>query len=62
MVIKQSIPAMASGIISMFFVFLPILLNLVLHIPILPMLWAIAGILIIAATIMYRKTCISNYI
>lgn len=62
MVIKQSIPAIASGIISMAFVFLPILLNWVFQFPILPMLWAIAGILITAAIIMYRKVCISNYI
>lgn len=62
MVVKQSIPAMGSGIIGMVFVFLPILLNMVFQFPVLPMLWAISGILIIAATIMYRKTCMSNYI
>lgn len=62
MVVKQSIPAMASGIVGMTFVFLPILLNMVLQFPILPMLWAIAGILMIATVIMYRKACVSNYI
>lgn len=62
MVVKQSIPAMGSGIIGMVFVFLPILLNMVFQFPVLPILWAISGILIIAATIMYRKTCMSNYI
>lgn len=62
MVVKQSVPAMASGIISMALVFLPILLSWVLLFPILPMLWAIAGILAITTIIMYRKACISNYI
>lgn len=62
MVVKQSIPAMASGIIGMFFVVLPVLLNWFLKFPILPMLWAISVILIITAAIMYRKACISNYI
>lgn len=62
MVVKQSVPAMASGIIGMVFVFLPILLNWILQVPILPMLWAIAGILILAATIMYRRACVSYYI
>lgn len=61
-VVKQSIPAIASGIIGMFFVVLPALLNWFLQFPILPMLWAIAVILIIATTIMWRKATASNYI
>lgn len=62
MVVKQSIPAIASGIVGMVFVSLPILLNMVLQFPILPMLWAIAGILMISTVIMYHKVCVSNFI
>lgn len=62
MVVKQSIPAMASIIVGMVVAFLPILLNMVLQFPILPVLWAIAGMLLIATVIMYRKACVSNYI
>lgn len=62
MVVKQSIPVMVSLIVGMVFAFSPILLNMLLQFPILPMLWTIAGMLLIVTVILYRKACVSNYI
>lgn len=62
MVVKQSVPVIVSGIVSMVFVAAPVLLNWFLSFPILPMLWITAGILITVSGIMYGKSCQSNYI
>lgn len=62
MVVKQSIPAMASGIVGMIFAFIPVLLSMVLQFRILPILWVIAGLLLIAAAALYRRACGSNYL
>ncbi|NYB75667.1 hypothetical protein HZF24_16080 [Sedimentibacter hydroxybenzoicus DSM 7310] len=61
-VVKQSIPVIISGIIGMIAVAAPILLNWFLSFHIMPTLWGMAAILIITASIMYQKSCMSNYI
>lgn len=62
MVVKQSLPVIVTGIAGMVFTAVPVLLNWFLLVPILPMLWIIAAIFMIAASIMYRKSCNSNYL
>lgn len=62
MVVKQSVPVILTEISGIVFAAAPILLNWILLFPILPILWTMAGILLIAASFMYHKLCISNYI
>ena len=60
--IKQSMPAIISGVIGMVVVAVPVLLHWFLAFSLTLTLWIAASILLIVAGSMYRKACKSNYI
>ena len=59
-VVKQSLPVMASGIIGMFFAALPVFITYFFGLPSLPTIRVIACMLAAAALIMYRISCASK--
>lgn len=62
MVVKQSLPVMASNIIGMIVVALPVLLHLLLSFPLIPALWTVAAAITLISGIMYQRTCKSKFI
>lgn len=62
MVVKQSFPVIASNMISMEVVALPVLLHLILSFPLMPALWTVAAAITITSGIMYKGVCKSKFI
>lgn len=62
LVVKQSFPVIVSNIISIVAVALPVLLHWSLSFPLIPTLWGVAAAAITTASIMYQKTCKSEFI
>lgn len=61
-IVKQSLPVIASSLISMVVVALPVLLHWFVSFPLLPLLWGVAIVIIIASTLMYQTACRSAII
>lgn len=61
-IVKQSLPVIASSLISMAAVALPVLLHWFVSFPLLPLLWGVAIVITIASTFMYQTACRSAVI
>ncbi|WP_048602190.1 hypothetical protein [Rubeoparvulum massiliense] len=61
MVVKQSIPVIASSLLCMIAVAVPVMLNWFLAFPLMPTLWVSSVILLIIAGRLYHKVCTANF-